>query len=533
MNGGAAIANVMWLGSGMAAARRFDRALSDPEAAQDAWLKSQLARNASSEFGRCHDFESIGDYASYAERVPIMDYDDIEGDIQRIARGARDVLACGRVTHLAPTSGSTGARKRIPFSASLTDAFNAAVFPWLHDLVRQRPRILGGPAYWSVSPLSDEASGQADLVPTGFADDAEYLGGTRAWLVRKALAVPSEIRFAGDSDSFWRLTLLALLRQRDLRVISVWHPSFLELLVSAAQSSFAELVSAVESGDCPWTAALPPTMRSPWHGAPNRSRAAELRRIGPDDWPAWWPRLEVVSCWGEQAAESGWRALSARLQHVLVQAKGLLATECVVTIPLGGERPLAVTSHFFEFLDERGDCRRAHELERGARYEVIVTNGGGLWRYRLGDVVECTGFLRATPSLRFLGRAGRTSDLRGEKLSEPFVAEVFRDLWGADRPAWAALRPRESDGLAGYDLLITPDALHGGLAEQLDTALSQNPNYALARRLGQLAPVRAIAVGPDAAVQELKSFRGRLGDAKPSVLLDADHQSPRPDESVA
>ena len=525
MNGSAAIANALWLASGMGAARRFHRALSDPKVVQQAWLKSQLARNVSSEFGRRYDFASIGDYASYAKRVPMMDYGDIESDIERIARGAPNVLACGHVSHLAPTSGSTGGRKRIPFSASLTEAFNAAVFPWMHDLVRQRPPIMGGPAYWSVSPLSDEASGQAGAVPTGFADDAEYLGGSRAWLVRKALAVPSEVRFAGDPESFWKLTLLALLRCRDLRLISVWHPSFLELLVSAAKPSFAELVSAVAKGDCPWIEALPPSMRSPWRAVPDRARAEELRRIGPDDWPAWWPQLQVVSCWGEQAAESGWRALGAKLPHVLVQAKGLLATECVVTVPLDGEHPLAVSSHFFEFLDERGDCRRAHELERGGRYEVIVTNGGGLWRYRLGDMVECTGFLRATPSLRFLGRAGRTSDLRGEKLSEPFVAEVFRDLWGADRPAWAALRPRESDGLAGYDLLITPDGIHGGLAERLDTALSRNPHYALARRLGQLAPVRAFAVSPDAALQELMSFRGRLGDAKPSVLLDANHRS--------
>ena len=528
MNAGAAIANAIWLASGMAAARRFERALADPAATQDAWLKAQLTRHAASEFGRRHDFASIGDTSAFVGRVPLTEYAGVEDDIGRIASGEPDVLSCDRVTHLAPTSGSTNARKLIPFTATLTAAFNAAVFPWLHDLVRQRPRIVCGPAYWSISPLAADDRAPSAPVPVGFADDADYLGGPRAWLVRRALAVPAEVRHARDTDSFWKLTLLALLRCRDLRLVSIWHPSFLELLVSAAEPAWLELVDAVESGDCPWANALPTSAGDGWRVQPDPDRAADLKRIGARDWPRWWPMLQLVSCWGEQAAEPGWRALADRLPRALVQPKGLLATECVVTIPLGSDRPLAITSHFFEFLDENGECRRAHELERGARYEVVVSNGGGLWRYRLGDVVECTGFLRATPTLRFLGRAGRTSDLRGEKLSEPFVAEVLRGLWGDDRPSWAALRPREANGVAGYDLLIATHTQQSALADRADAALSRNPHYALARRLGQLTPVRVISVGSNADLEELKAFRGRLGDAKPSVLLEGVAQDSLP-----
>src|SRR5690606_36641210 len=108
----------------------------------------------------------------------------------------------------------------------------------------------------------------------------------------------------------------------------------------------------------------------------------------------------------------------------------LLATAAVVTIPYETMKPVAITSHFFEFRDHRGDIRRAHELEHGHMYEVIVTNGAGLWRYALGDMVECDGHLADTPSLRFLGRKGNVSDLRGEKLSEAFVAESLRTLFG-------------------------------------------------------------------------------------------------------
>jgi hypothetical protein len=524
MNPGPTLANALWLAGGLAATRRFGSALEDPKAAQESWLRTQLVRHARSEWGRQHEFESIRDVATYVRRVPLTSYDDVQQQVRRIANGDKDILACGPVTHLAPTSGSTGARKLIPFTPELTAAFNAAVSPWMLGLVRQRPSLIGGPAYWSISPIAEPgfSDGAASSgVPIGFADDADYLGGPRAWLVRQAMAVASSIRFVEDTETFWGLTLLALLRHRELRLISIWHPSFLDLLTEAAEPAWQDLLDGVRTGGSPWESALPLAARASWRVRADPERATELARVGPNDWPSWWRELQVVSCWGEQAAEAGWRALVRRLPNALVQPKGLLATECVVTIPWRGERPLAVTSHFFEFLDEQGECRLAHQLERGSRYEVVVTNGGGLWRYRLGDVVECTGHVANTPSFRFVGRA-RTSDLRGEKLSEPFVADVLRQLWTADdRPSFATLRGRDRDGIAGYELLL-PAGADSSVGQRLETALSANPHYALARKLGQLSAVSVVTGASDG----LREYGGRIGDAKPRVLIIVNRDDP-------
>ncbi len=367
-------------------------------------------------------------------------------------------------------------------------------------------------------------------MPIGFADDAEYLGGSKAWLVRRLLAVPSSVRHVRDESAFWALTLLALLRCRDLRLISVWHPSFLELLVGHAPSFWAELIDGLSSGSNPWQDALPPSARRDWRSSPDPDRARELSRHGPHAWDRWWPTLQVVSCWGEQAAAAGWRQLAARVPHVLVQPKGLLATEAVVTVPVRDALPLAITSHFFEFESlADGSIRRAHELDTGAQYAVIVTNGAGLWRYRLGDVVENAGRLTATPSLRFLGRRDHVSDLRGEKLSEPFVAECLRTLWAEHEvPAAAVLRAVDDGRAGGYELLLSADVAtdtREALAARLDRALQQNPHYALARRLGQLEPVRVLSVPADfaqEAVRHAADARGtRLGDVKPRTLIRA------------
>jgi len=530
---GPSLANAVWLASSLSAARRFRRALSTPGDTQHTWLRNQLARHATSAFGQQHDFAAVRHYDDFARRVPLCTYADVEPFVARLQRGERAVLGHDVVTHLAPTSGSSGARKLIPFTHELSRAFDAAVAPWMIDLARQRPALIGGPGYWSVSPLA-EATESTSAIPVGFADDAAYLGGGKAWLVRQAMAVPASVRHVRDEQAFWSLTLLAMLRCRDLRLISVWHPSFLELLVANAERCWPELLSAVVSGENPWLDALPLSARSEWRARPDGARAAELRAIGPANWPRWWPRLQVVSCWGEQAAESGWRRLAARLPHVLVQPKGLLATEGVVTLPFDGKLPLAVTSHFFEFLDAtRGDVRRAHQLEPGAQYEVVLTNGAGLWRYRLGDLVECTGHLAATPTLRFLGRTDNVCDLRGEKLSEPFVAECLRQLWHGDvSPRVALLRAVDDGATAGYEFVVSHDMSDiatsesaSELARRLEDALGANPHYALARRLGQLAPLRLVIVGADYSQESVRrdaqARSARLGDVKPRTLVRA------------
>ena len=532
MTAGAAFANSLWLAGSVPAAQRFARALYQPRETQEGWLREVVRRHESSAFGRDHDFANIRTPADFARRVPVATWDDVAPWVQRIRLGEQGVLSNDRVTHLAPTSGSSGAVKSIPFTASLQRGFDQAVCAWMCDLARQRPKLLGGRAYWSISPLTTDDSPHDSRVThhEGFADDADYLGGRSAWLVRRALAVPSDIRHVRDVQAFWRLTLLALLRSRDLRLISVWHPSFVELLVSEAEPSWLELVDAIDTGTCPWESHLPPAGRSHWRSRANPERAAELRRIGSGNWSQWWPELRVLSCWGEQAAESGWRRLVRQLPDVLVQPKGLLATEGVVTIPWRGLTPLAVTSHYFEFITDQGDVIGAHQLERGQSYEVVLTNGGGLWRYRLGDMVACSGHAHSTPTLRFLGRAGRVSDLRGEKLSEPFVATVLGALSeGEVEPYYAALRPHASKESAGYELLISSEwraSTDAELADRVDRALSANPHYAIARRLGQLGPLRVVRVDPNTSRQQLRETSLRLGDAKPEVLLqDTDQRS--------
>jgi hypothetical protein len=303
-----------------------------------------------------------------------------------------------------------------------------------------------------------------------------------------------------DPDAFRFVTLRHLLGRRDLRLISVWHPSFLRLLLDAATARWDDLVADVAKDD--------------------PGRATELHRIGPNVWGRVWPDLALVSCWADAHAAVPAEELRHRMPHVRFQAKGLLATEAFVTIPFRGAWPLAIRSHFFEFLAEDGSPNLAHELRVGHHYDVVVTTGGGLWRYRLGDRVEVERLIGRTPSLRFVGRVDAVVDRFGEKLNEAFVGRTLRAVIAAA----GITTPFSMLALEGtqYSLFIeSHDPLPQSLAAQLDDALRANPHYDYCRRLGQLQMPTVFRIRRYAYEQyitRLQQLGIRAGDAKPTPL---------------
>jgi hypothetical protein len=310
------------------------------------------------------------------------------------------------------------------------------------------------------------------------------------------MAVPADVQRAGTLEAFRFETLLHLLRCRELRLISVWHPSFLTLLLDALPEFRDRLL-----------AALP-------------DRAVELRAAGPFELESLWPELRVISCWGDGAAELALADLRQRFPNVQIQAKGLIATEAFVTLPFMQQHPLAITSHFFEFIDDTGRVRPVEALSEGGDYEVVVTTGGGLWRYRLGDRVRVTGRVGHTPSLKFLGRKGNFSDRFGEKLSEMFVVETLREVFGSDPPRFSLLAPDEDPAGCRYTLYVEASA-QAHWSSALDRALRRNPHYAYCRDLGQLQPPRVFLIaarGYEAFTARLAVNGAQLGDIKPAAL---------------
>lgn len=515
-----------WLVSMRAHRRDFEAALDDPDAAQRTILARRLRADAGTEYGRRHGFGEVSGVAAYQARVPIVGHDDLAPLIDRAAAGHEGVLTAEPVQLFERSSGSAAAAKLVAYTAGLKREFAAATDPWLASLHQRWPGLLGGRAYWSISPVTRARERTTGGHPIGIEDDAEYLGRIGRAVMGRLVAVPAGVARAPDMASWRRQTLQHLLAAEDLSFLSVWSPSFLTVLMEHLERDLDVLLASLEVG------------------RRRRIERAVAREglIG----EALWPRLVVLSCWTDAASASFIGALRRWFPRVPLQSKGLLATEGVVSLPWlerGGRtlddpalgplvpstRPAAVTSHFLELVDLDAPDEAPKLLgavREGGRYAPLLTIAGGLWRYRLGDEVVCTGKVGRTPTLMFAGKLDAVSDLCGEKLSASHVA---RALAGAGarhdlRPELALLAPVRAWDPPAYCLYVdAPGASEPAMASYaaaVEVALRDNPHYAYARDLGQLGALRwaPVARGEEWYLSRKVAAGVRAGDVKPTAL---------------
>jgi hypothetical protein len=527
---GAGIANRLYMASAVAARRRLEAAVRAPAAAQQKALMRILEANAASAFGRRHGFASIRSVADFRERVSPSSYEQVERDILQLAGGTRRVLTLEPVLCFEPTGGSSGANKLIPYTQSLLAQFSAATLPWIYDLLRHRPALRNGRAYWAVSPPARRAVFTPGGVPIGLEHDTDYFPAFARTLLDRVIGVPRALSRIHDVRTWRYLTLRALVALPDLAFVSVWNPSFLAILANALDEHWERLVHDLERGELSVELETP-LRRQLADALPARPALASLlrrrfHRRAPEDLGLLWTRLALISCWTDAHAARALLDVTRRFPRVEVQGKGLLATEGVVSVPLfdAGGCVAAVTSHFLEFIPEGapGAILGVEQLEADATYEVVLTTGGGLYRYRLRDLVRVEGFFHRTPLLSFQGRTDQTSDLAGEKLTPMFAERVLQEAASETgvHATFAMLAP-VWDGPPRYDLLVEC-ASHDAerLAGAVESRLIASHHYALCRRLGQLGGVRAVVVHDGAQTYERACLeRGqRVGAIKPTAL---------------
>jgi hypothetical protein len=518
----------------------FARACRSPQEAQRAafvrlqnnWRGTALAK-------RQPDLLRVRTVAELAQAVPLSTYDDVELDLDAAARGERYARSASALVRFERSGGSSGVQKLLPLTKAFLSDVQRGLSPWLFDLYRHQPGLRTGSAYWSISPIGKKAAPTAGGVPVGADDDSSYLPAPIAGLLSQVMvATPALARFP-DIDSCRYATLRLLLQRDDLALVSVWSPTFLTLLLDVLDEHAERLLDDLARGLCRVPRVFGDPTRddavaaavklSPIEARARRAEAlrramARHGRLRPVDV---WPRLELVSMWQDGESRRYVGDVVKRLPGVPLQAKGLLATEGIVTVPMtSAPAPvLCINSHVYEFLLDDGRVVQPHELCAGQTAEVVLSTSAGLVRYRLGDRVVVDGHFERTPCLRFVGRSGVVSDLVGEKIAADRVASVFADaamVVGTPRFAmlvpWRKQRARYRLYVDGYD-----EVQARAFAVAVDAGLAAGHPYRYARDLGQLAPVEVVTVpGALRRYEEACVARGqRAGDIKGvSLALD-------------
>lgn len=477
-------------------AKRFDRSLQDVETAQKKKLASHLALFEHSKTGRKYGLNAHTNYLEFSSKVPVTTYRDWESDVIDQKKNHTPLLTreiCGRYQ---PTSGSSAKMKWIPYTPAFLSELDQAISPLLVDAFRSHPGMFKGKHYWSLSWIPTHL--RTTIAPDAN-DDLKLLPWWKRFFMNLTMAVPTEVSYAATSEGSMISSLAHLVACRDLTLISVWSPTFVINLLEQMARHREVLVGILEKGS--WGEREKELFHIP---CPRSQEAAGILSswdgvISPEIAKRLWPHLALVSSWDTSSSRIWANELKTLFPDAGFMAKGLWATEGVVTIPYQGMYPIAVNSHFYEFLDpDTGKIHPAWSLEKDQIVKPLLTTGSGFIRYDLNDRVRVSGFLGSCPCLEFLGRMEGV-DMTGEKLTPDIAAEVIKKT--GERFDVKALTLVATPGLAGngekprYNLLCEARP-HTGLETEIalyaESLLGESFHYKLASEIGQLDRLRVI-----------------------------------------
>jgi len=437
---------------GKRAARRFETACQDPEHVQTALLLDIVRRNSGTEYGQRYGFDRINSIADYQRSVPVITYEDIKDDMNRVASGASNVFTAEDPVMFAQTSGTTGDPKYIPVTP--TDqgtAHKDQMRTWLYHAQQAHPGILDRKIVTLVSPAIEGHT------PSGrpFGSTSGHIYKHMPGIVRRAYSIPYPVFEIEDYQAKY-YTIMRIALEHDVRFLATANPSSIIKLCDKADALAEQLIRDIRDGSLSKTLEIEADIRAGLERQlrPNPTRALELQqarqhrdgRLLPGDY---WPQLGLIGCWkggtvGHYVDQFDAWFNPDGTRPVPVRDWGYLSSEARGSIPLSDEGSmgvLTIATNFFEFVEvealesnrdtpEAWPFRTAAELEPGKEYYIFVTTTSGLYRYDINDVIKVVDYYHRTPQIIFLRKGRGMTNITGEKVS---VNQVISAIQSASK----------------------------------------------------------------------------------------------------
>jgi hypothetical protein len=466
-----------------------------------------LRKNAPTTFGRQFGFARMRSYEDFARAVPVMEFEALRPFIDsEIERGEASLTSEAPAQYMR-TSGSTGKPKDIPLTASHLEQLRAIQRRSVAFQYRACPEAFSGSILAIVSAAEEGRLHNGK--PYGAASGI-VAAGTPA-VVKAKFVLPEEVQGIGDAALKYLVILRLALANRDLSYFGSANSTTPLALIKLYRDQREGLIGDLRRGGFSRLAELPERIRAALTGRleAQPARADELERLhagGRERIGDLWPQLRMVVTWTCGSAGVTVRALQKELSpRTRIFELGYVSSEFRGTFslcPRAGTGMPTFDTHFLEFAEcerwDRGEreCVTLDRLCKGMDYYIIATTPSGLYRYFINDVVRVTGFLHATPLLKFRQKGKGVTNITGEKLYE---SQVLAAVAGAmvvtgRHPRFVMMLADEE--ARGYRLYVEPDGTAacraGELAVDVDRRLCQlNIEYESKRDSGRLAPLRA------------------------------------------
>ncbi|MCS4225170.1 hypothetical protein M2408_001259 [Sphingobacterium sp. BIGb0165] len=328
-----------------------------PHDVQEEWFQSLISTAEATEWGKKYDYTSILTPEIFKERVPIQDYDDIKGYVDRMIKGEQNILWPSDIKWFAKSSGTTSDRSKfIPVSE---EALEECHFQGGKDMLtiychnRPENRVFTG--------KSVVIGGSSQI--NNFSPDS-YYGDLSSILIRNL--------------PFWA----EFKRTPNMEV--TLNPNFEEKIEQIAQITIKENVTSL-AGVPTWNIVM-------------AKRVLEI--TGKNNLLEVWPNLEFYGHGGvsfKPYREQFHKLIPSDKMYYL---ENYNASEGYFGLQdeSDSEDLLLMLDYgiYYEFLptermhEENPTTLRLDQVEMGKNYALIISTNAGLWRYKIGDTIKFT-----------------------------------------------------------------------------------------------------------------------------------------------
>ncbi|WP_097046635.1 GH3 auxin-responsive promoter family protein [Flagellimonas pacifica] len=362
-----------------------------PSDVQNEVLRQLIDFSEGTMLGRQYGFEDINKYEDFANRVPIVSYEEVAGLIERTRKGEQNLFWPTAIKWFAKSSGTTNAKSKfIPVS---TEALEDCHYKSGKDLLclylnnNENSQLFMG--------KSLRLGGSKEL----YEDNGTFFGDLSAILI--------------DNMPLW--AEYSSTPSNKVSLMSEWESKLEAIIEESIRENVTSLVG------------VPSWMLVLLNDVIEKTGKTHLFEI--------WENLEVYFHGGVSFApyKEQYRKLLPRKNFNYYETYNASEGFFAIQDRNNSQDLLLMLDYgiFYEFIpmNSSGKEERAiplWEVELGVNYAIVITTNGGLWRYKIGDTVR---FMSKDPyRIRITGRTKHHINAFGEELIIENAEEALKQI---------------------------------------------------------------------------------------------------------
>ncbi|OAY28603.1 indole-3-acetic acid-amido synthetase GH3.6 [Manihot esculenta] len=480
----------------------IEDATSNADEVQKKVLEEILSRNAHVEYLQRHGLNGNTDRDTFKKLIPVITYDDIQPDINRIANGDTSPILCSKpISEFLTSSGTSGGERKLMPTIEEELGRRSLLYSLLMPVLNQFvPGLEKGKGMYFLF-IKSEAKTPGGLlarpVLTSFYKSSHFKN--RPFDPYTNYTSPDETILCPDSYQSMYSQMLCGLCQRNevLRVGAVFASGFIRA-IRFLEKHWQLLCNDIRTGT------VNPQITDP------SVREAVMKILKPD------PKLaDFIET---ECSRDSWQGIITRLwpntKYVDVIVTGTMSQYIPTLDYYSNDLPLVCTMYassecyfgvnlnplckpsevsytlipsmaYFEFLPvhknngvtnsismpkplnekEQKELVDLVDVKLGQEYELVVTTYAGLYRYRVGDVLRVAGFKNKAPQFNFICRKNVVLSIDSDKTDEVELQNAVKNAVNHLVPFDAALAEytsyADTTSIPGHYVLFWELSLNG------------------------------------------------------------------------